>query len=118
MNTIRELFRIGEGPSSSHTMAPKLAAKTYLSRFPDAILYRVTLFASLAATGRGHGTDRAILNVLDPDRTEIVWKPDERLPFHPNGLRFESGSDHSGWQNTWTVYSRSGSFFSALRRFL
>ena len=108
MITLRELYRIGYGPSSSHTMAPRYAAKRYHERHPDAPRYRVTLYGSLAATGRGHMTDRAILSVLGPDRTEIVWQPRIFLPFHPNGMQFvvldADGAEH----DSWTVFSIGG----------
>ncbi|MCR5435196.1 MAG: L-serine ammonia-lyase [Bacteroidaceae bacterium] len=108
MITLRELYRIGYGPSSSHTMAPRYAAKRYHERHPDAPRYRVTLYGSLAATGRGHMTDRAILSVLGSDRTEIVWQPRVFLPFHPNGMQFvvldADGAEH----DSWTVFSIGG----------
>ena len=108
MITLRELYRIGYGPSSSHTMAPRYAAKLYHERHPDAPRYRVTLYGSLAATGRGHMTDRAILSVLGSDRTEIVWQPRIFLPFHPNGMQFvvldADGAEH----DSWTVFSIGG----------
>ena len=108
MITLRDLYRIGYGPSSSHTMAPRYAAKLYHERHPDAPRYRVTLYGSLAATGRGHMTDRAILSVLGSDRTEIVWQPRIFLPFHPNGMQFvvldADGAEH----DSWTVFSIGG----------
>lgn len=108
MITLRELYRIGYGPSSSHTMAPRYAANLYHERHPDAPRYRVTLYGSLAATGRGHMTDRAILSVLGSDRTEIVWQPRVFLPFHPNGMQFvvldADGAEH----DSWTVFSIGG----------
>lgn len=66
MKSIKELYRIGTGPSSSHTMAPRRAAERFRARHPEAAAYRVTLYGSLAATGRGHMTDRAILDTLQP----------------------------------------------------
>ena len=57
MKTLKELYRIGIGPSSSHTMAPRNAAEQYKERHPEAASFRVTLYGSLAATGRGHMTD-------------------------------------------------------------
>ncbi len=93
MKSLRELYKIGNGPSSSHTMGPQQAAYMFLEHCPDAQSYKVTLYGSLAATGRGHMTDHAILNVLTPVApTEIVWKPDVFLPFHPNGMLFEGFS--------------------------
>ena len=108
MKTIRELYRIGVGPSSSHTMGPRKAAELYKERHPWAVSFRVTLYGSLSATGKGHMTDRAILDVLDSDRTEIIWSK-EFLPFHPNGMKFEcrkTGDDAYG--ETWTVFSVGG----------
>lgn len=107
MKSLKELFRIGQGPSSSHTMGPRHAAEKYLNKYPDARNFRVTLYGSLAATGKGHLTDWAIFQVLGEERTEIVWQPDIVLPFHPNGMKFET-VDECGAQNAWMVYSVGG----------
>ena len=64
MNTIREIFRIGYGPSSSHTMGPRKAAEIFREHCPNAAQYQVHLYGSLSATGKGHLTDAAILDVL------------------------------------------------------
>ena len=108
MITLKELYRIGYGPSSSHTMAPRKAAALFLERNPQAVRFEVTLYGSLAATGKGHMTDKAILDVLDDKRTQIIWLPKEFLPFHPNGMKFK-GIDAAG-QTTeeWTVFSIGG----------
>ena len=75
MKTIKEIYRIGHGPSSSHTMAPRFAAEHFLERHPDATAFEVTLYGSLAATGKGHFTDVAILEVLKPHApVNIVWQ--------------------------------------------
>ena len=77
METLKELYRIGNGPSSSHTIGPKNAAKLFAERNPHVDKYRVTLYGSLAATGKGHMTDVAILSVLEPlSPTDIIgnWK--------------------------------------------
>ena len=66
MKSLRSLFRIGLGPSSSHTMGPNRAAIKFAERCSNVDSYRVTLYGSLAATGRGHMTDVAIINVLEP----------------------------------------------------
>ena len=77
MESLKELYKIGTGPSSSHTMGPKKAAEAFVKRASDADRYKVTLYGSLAATGKGHMTDVAILSVLEPVApTEIVWKPE------------------------------------------
>ena len=108
MKTIREIFRIGIGPSSSHTMGPRKAAELYLQRHPDAKGFRVTLYGSLSATGKGHMTDRAILDVLGDGATEMIWSK-EFLPFHPNGMRFEAMEGADGvYSDEWFVYSIGG----------
>lgn len=108
METLRELYRTGTGPSSSHTMGPRSAALTFLERCPKANTYRVTLYGSLASTGRGHLTDTVIKQVFGDRPLEIVWQPDTELPFHPNGLKLEAlGADESV-QNEWTAYSVGG----------
>lgn len=88
-------------------MGPRRAAEQYLQKHPDAESFRVTLYGSLAATGEGHLTDVAILQVLGRNRTEIVWHPEITLPFHPNGMKFEAMSSN-GFQDEWIVYSIGG----------
>ena len=108
MKSLRELYRIGQGPSSSHTMGPRRAAEQYKQRHPEAKRFRVTLYGSLAATGKGHLTDWAILQVLGNENTEIVWKADTVLPFHPNGMRFEVKMADGSLADPWTVFSVGG----------
>ena len=108
MESIREIFRIGDGPSSSHTMAPKKAAAQFLEKNPDAKGFRVTLYGSLSLTGRGHMTDVAILSVLGSVApTEIVWEK-IFLPFHPNGMKFEALDSEGSVMDEWTIYSIGG----------
>ena len=91
MKSIKDIFVIGKGPSSSHTMGPKKASTAFLEAHPEAAAFRVTLYGSLAATGKGHLTNVAIEEVLSPVApVEIVWRPQEFLPFHPNALKFEA----------------------------
>ena len=91
MKSLRSLFRIGLGPSSSHTMGPNRAAKIFAERCNNVDSYRVTLYGSLAATGKGHMTDQAIINAMKPTApAEIIWKPDTVLPRHTNGMFFEA----------------------------
>jgi len=108
METIKDIFRIGQGPSSSHTMGPARAAEQFKARYPAASQFRVTLYGSLAATGKGHLTDKAICAALAPAPVEILWEPRQELPLHPNGMHFdaldESGSSLGGWN----VYSTGG----------
>ena len=108
MKSLRELFRIGHGPSSSHTMAPASAAEMFLLRHSEAKRFEVILYGSLAATGRGHFTDLAISDVLGAERTVIVWKPEIALPFHPNGMTFRALNGSGEKIAEWTVYSVGG----------
>ena len=109
MKSIREIFRIGYGPSSSHTMGPRKAAELFLERFPTAARYEAHLYGSLSATGKGHLTDAAIIDVIPA--VEIVWH-DEFLPFHPNGMRFSAWDENGLLLDDWTVYSVGGGALS------
>ncbi|MDE6133987.1 MAG: L-serine ammonia-lyase, iron-sulfur-dependent, subunit alpha, partial [Muribaculaceae bacterium] len=110
MESIRQLYKIGYGPSSSHTMGPRKAAQIFSERNASrASRYTVTLYGALAATGRGHLTDQAILSVLTEHApAEIVWKPETVLPFHTNGMKFESFGADGTMIESWTVYSVGG----------
>jgi len=67
---------MGHGPSSSHTMGPMRAAQMFLERNRGAVRFNVTLYGSLAATGKGHMTDVAIIDTLEPTApVEIIWQP-------------------------------------------
>ena len=65
MDTLKELFKIGAGPSSSHTIGPERATKRVKEKFPNADSYIVELWGSLAATGKGHYTDKIIIETFD-----------------------------------------------------
>ena len=108
MYSLKELYRIGHGPSSSHTMGPRNAATQFLNRNAEAVRFEVTLYGSLAATGKGHMTDQAILEVLGEERTTIVWEPKTFLPFHPNGMKFRALNAGGERTAEWTVYSVGG----------
>jgi L-serine dehydratase len=110
MESLRQLYRIGTGPSSSHTMAPRQAALMFLDRYPDVSHCRVTLFGSLAATGRGHLTDKTLYDVFNARgvELELMWVPEEQLPLHPNGMRFEALTDFGLMLHSWEVYSVGG----------
>ncbi|MCC8146506.1 MAG: L-serine ammonia-lyase [Bacteroidales bacterium] len=107
MESIKRLYKIGNGPSSSHTMGPKKAAEIFSSKYPEATNFQVTLYGSLAATGVGHLTDKAIIDAIAPRPIEIVWKPEVFLPFHPNGMLFEAFID-AKQIGVWTIYSIGG----------
>lgn len=107
MKSIRELYRIGIGPSSSHTMGPHKAAQLFYARHQEdgTNRYEVTLYGSLAATGKGHMTDMAIESVI-PDIT-IHWEPHTFLPYHPNGMLFKAYKDDL-LIDSWTIFSVGG----------
>ena len=99
MKSIRDIYKIGKGPSSSHTMGPERAARLFRSEHPEAEAFRVILYGSLSKTGVGHGTDRVLRQVLSPLPTEIIFS-DEVLPdSHPNTLDFIAlrGGEESGF---------------------
>lgn len=110
MESIKRLYKIGNGPSSSHTMGPRKAAEQFRDAVgKDAASFVVTLYGSLAATGKGHLTDRAILDTLNPVApTEIIWRPDIVHPFHTNGMKF-TALDRDGREiKSDTLYSIGG----------
>ncbi|MEE1328615.1 MAG: L-serine ammonia-lyase, iron-sulfur-dependent, subunit alpha [Oscillospiraceae bacterium] len=86
MKSIREIYKIGKGPSSSHTMGPERAAQLFKSKYPNADSFKVILYGSLSKTGVGHGTDRVIRDVLSPLPTEIVFSTEELKNSHPNTM--------------------------------
>ena len=109
MITLKELYRIGHGPSSSHTMGPRKAAEKFLKKHSDpALKFEVTLYGSLAATGKGHMTDRAILDILTEEKTTILWEPKTFLPFHPNGMKFKAIAPNEQVVDEWIVFSVGG----------
>lgn len=109
MKSLRELYKIGRGPSSSHTMGPAKAAQIFAARHPQASRFEVVLYGSLAATGKGHLTDVAITEALEPVApATIIWKPDEFKPFHPNGMSFTAIDGQGNRSDEWTVYSVGG----------
>ena len=124
MKSIKDIYKIGKGPSSSHTMGPFKAVRSYLESHPDAYHLHVTLYGSLAATGKGHLTDVAIQEAYstwqwtDKDtleqhakrigHVEIEWKPKENLPVHPNGMRIAAVNDDGDLYDKWTYYSIGG----------
>ena len=94
MESLRELYRIGFGPSSSHTMGPRKATEIFFSENKNCVNFEVELYGSLAATGKGHMTDKAIENVFKNEgkNVKIVWNAKTILPRHPNALKI-SGFD-------------------------
>ena len=91
MKSIRDVFKIGRGPSSSHTMGPEKAARIYKEEHPDAQGYRVKLYGSLSKTGKGHGTDRVLYEAFAPAQAEVIFCKEEETPddvSHPNTMDF------------------------------
>ena len=88
MKSIRDIYKIGKGPSSSHTMGPERAAKLFRERYPEADAFKVILYGSLSKTGVGHGTDRVIRQVFSPLPTEIIFSQEDLADSHPNTLDF------------------------------
>ena len=88
MKSIREIYKIGKGPSSSHTMGPERAAKLFMERYPQADYFQVVLYGSLAKTGVGHGTDRVLRDTLGENRTKIVFSDESWESMHPNTMDF------------------------------
>lgn len=90
MKSVRDIFKIGIGPSSSHTMGPAFAAKQFALTYSEAENYKVTLFGSLSKTGKGHGTDRAIKETLKDKPCEIIFCNDDIPLKHPNTVEFSA----------------------------
>lgn len=107
MESIKKLLKIGNGPSSSHTMGPAVAAKKFLEETPEAEYYIVKLYGSLAATGKGHLTDEIILKTLGRERTKIVFKPEVVYKYHPNAMKFEAYINRDMIKK-WLVFSVGG----------
>ena len=115
MESLKQLFKIGYGPSSSHTMGPRHAAELFLAKVREThpILsdkhFDVTLYGALAATGKGHMTDTAIEDILTPvATTKILWEPDTFLPFHPNAVKFQLIDADNNVIDQETYYSVGG----------
>ena len=108
MDSLRELFKIGNGPSSSHTMGPERAAKQFLTNYPKAIRIEVELYGSLALTGKGHLTDWILTETLKPIPTEIIWKPNYVHPYHTNGMNFIAYDKENHEIGNWLVFSIGG----------
>ena len=107
MKTLKDLYKSGNGPSSSHTMGPSTAARKFLETYPDAQSYKVILYDSLAKTGKGHRTDRALIKVFAPHTLDIVFDSDTTGLPHPNTLDFFA-YDEQGEIGHWRVLSVGG----------
>jgi len=108
MESIRKIFKKGYGPSSSHTMGPRYAAEQFRKRNESASFIVITLYGSLAATGKGHLTDKVLHESFPGDKVKIIWEKGTVLPHHPNGMRFQALDNNRGLIDEWTVYSVGG----------
>lgn len=108
MKSIKDIYKIGKGPSSSHTMGPFKSVRHYVNNHTEAQKILVTLYGSLAATGKGHLTDWACEDAFRDGTVAIVWKPKETLPMHPNGMTIGVIGPDGEVSDEWTYYSIGG----------
>lgn len=108
MKSIKDIYKIGKGPSSSHTMGPFKSVRHYVNNHTEAKKILVTLYGSLAATGKGHLTDWACEDAFRDGTVAIVWKPKETLPMHPNGMTIGIIGPDGEVSDEWTYYSIGG----------
>ena len=93
MKSIREIYKVGKGPSSSHTMGPERAANHFKNLYPQADAFEVVLYGSLSKTGVGHGTDRVVREVLSPLPTQVTFSQQTIDGSHPNTMDFSALKD-------------------------
>lgn len=108
METIQKIYKTGLGPSSSHTMGPRFAAEKFRAKNDAATHINITLYGSLAATGKGHLTDMVLRESFPEDKVKIIWQKDTFLPEHPNGMKFEAFDNKGNLLDDWTVFSVGG----------
>lgn len=107
MDSIKNLYKIGPGPSSSHTMGPQYAAQTFLEKNKTATHFKVELYGSLALTGKGHLTDYIILKTLGEEKTEVIFNYNKSYDYHPNGMKFFAYINDE-LVDEWLVFSVGG----------
>lgn len=110
MQSLKELYKIGNGPSSSHTMGPKRAVEIFKNKNLDADKFKVVLYGSLALTGKGHLTDYIIKKTLSGYETEIIFDTKEECTVHPNTFEIFAIKDEEV-KSKWRVYSVGGGTF-------
>jgi L-serine dehydratase len=108
LESLRELYKIGAGPSSSHTMGPQKAARIFKEKHPSARRRRVELYGALALTGKGHLTDWIIKRELGESSCEVVFLPEINFDYHPNGMKFIAYDDAGKQIVEWLVFSVGG----------
>lgn len=107
MNSLKELYRIGPGPSSSHTLGPQRAAQRFKEKFQHAHHFEAELFGSLSLTGKGHLTDYIIIETMKPKKCVVFFKTKEQLK-HPNTMMLYAFDKANNTLGEWTVYSLGG----------
>ena len=107
MESIRELFKIGHGPSSSHTMGPAIASEKFLKNNPNATHYKCILYGSLAQTGKGHLTDHVVEKVFRYRQIEVKFDYVTTYDYHPNAMRLIAYNKDQELDN-WLVFSVGG----------
>lgn len=110
MQSLKEFYKIGNGPSSSHTMGPKRAVEIFKSKHLDATKFKIILYGSLALTGKGHLTDYIIKKTLEGYETEVEFNTEEKCEVHPNTFDIYAYKEKEqiGY---WRVYSIGGGTF-------
>lgn len=111
MNSILEVFKIGYGPSSSHTMGPAKASDIFKQKNPNATFYRCILYGSLALTGKGHLTDYIIKKRFYPYQIDIVFDTTTTFAYHPNAMKFIAYANDT-ILDEWLVFSVGGGTIS------
>ena len=107
MKSIKDIYKIGKGPSSSHTMGPAKAMSIFVSEHPEADAFEVVLFGSLADTGEGHGTDKALISVTNKPVKIVFNTEDKNLP-HENTMDIYSVVDGKRCEKPMRVMSVGG----------
>ncbi|MBO7304048.1 MAG: L-serine ammonia-lyase, iron-sulfur-dependent, subunit alpha [Clostridia bacterium] len=115
MKSIKDIYKIGKGPSSSHTMGPAKAMGIFVSEHPNAEAYEVTLFGSLSDTGRGHGTDVAIKSMCGKTPVEIIFNSIDRDLPHENTMDIRA-LEGGVWSESMRVMSVGGGDIKILGR--
>jgi L-serine dehydratase len=110
MQSLKELYKVGRGPSSSHTMGPERAARLMKERYPLSELFEVTLYGSLALTGEGHGTDVVLKQTFAPTPCTVTFDTTTPCPVHPNTL--DITAIWGGQKKTVRIYSIGGGTIS------
>lgn len=115
MEALRELYKIGPGPSSSHTLAPWRAAQLFMEAYPEALSYDVELYGSLALTGKGHFTDEILIKTFLPKMTRVFFKLGWEYKYD-NGLIIKGYDERNTEVGRWTVFSLGGGSIKVLEK--